>query len=422
MIPSEPHPSKPGPYDFYQNVLMPTHGLFRAMHQEGMVIDHSRREELDKEFQLRIDNLEQEMWGLEDVHTEFNPRSPQQVAAIFFDKLRLRPVKGRGTDVDVLEALQDSHPIIRMMMRHRSMSKTHGTYIKAIAKHIAVDGRLHSEFQPQGSVSRTSSRNPNVQNIPRKGDLDDPDSAIIRNLFTAPPGFVVGHIDFDQHEFKMTAVYSQDEWLTNVFNGPNPDMHSEVAVEYYGPDYTYEERIKAKVFNFGILYGITAFTLAKKIGGTQSEAEERLQQFFDRMPDVRAWIDAVKQSVMEGNDLESLTGRHRRFGLLTRNNIDDVMKQAINFFPQSTGSDTALMGVNRSWQKVSSEVYKPVAFIHDAQVAYIKEDVAIEVLSEIAQHMVQGATDLVPSDVPFTVSAEIGPSWGEVEKVELHAA
>ncbi len=424
MIPSGPTKDKPSPWDFYNNVLMPAQGLFRAMHHEGFVIDHGSLGALDEEFTGDINDLEEEMWSLEDVNQEFNPRSPQQVAGILFDKLRLTPVRGRSTDEEVLTRLKEvsGHPLCQMMLNHRSLTKIHGTYVKGIGSHIAADGRLHPEFLPHGAVSRTSSRNPNVQNIPRKGDQEDAPAAAIKKLFTCPYGWLFGHVDYSQHEFRQVAIYSEDDWLTEVYNGPKPDMHGEIAVEFYGKDYTYEDKIKAKAINFGLLYQRGAPSLAAQIGGSVYNAQERIEQFFARMPDVRFWIKDVKDTVLNGDDLASLLGRHRRFGLITRQNLDETMKQAVNFLPQSSGSDSALMGVHNAWKNVSSDVYRPIGFHHDAQTFYIREDVWEEVLPEIMRLMVEGAQELIPSDVPFAVEAEIGPSWGLVEKVEIDYA
>ncbi len=408
---------KPSPWDFYQNVLMPATLLFRDMHHTGFVIDHEGLDSLDVELSGSLDKLEQEMF--DEVGQEFNPRSSQQVGGILFDKLGLPLIKKRSTDVEVLTALYEKtgNTFPNQMLQHRGLTKIHGTYIKGIGKHLASDGRLHPEFMVHGAVSRTSSREPNVQNIPRDSDADAP-GAVVKKVFIAPKGWKFAHLDFSQHEFRQVAIYSEDEWLREVYRNDG-DMHSEVAIDLYGSDYSYEERVKAKTYNFGLLYQRGAFSLSLQTGESVRESEERIEAFFDRMPDVRRWIEACKRTVLDGQDLVSLLGRHRRFDLITRANVDDIIKQAVNFLPQSSGSDSALMGIHEAWSTISSEVYKPVGFHHDAQTCYIKEDVWEEVLVEVARAMERGASQAIKGDVPFKVETEIGNSWGTVKKVEI---
>lgn len=159
--------SKPSPWDFYSQVLMPAQSMFRDVHQEGFVIDHANLASLDVEFTERVTAVEERMNEL--AGKVFNPRSPQQVGAIMFDDMGLRKVRKRSTDVDVLEKLleETNDPFVKSMMSHRALSKQLSTYIRGIDKNIRADNRLHPEFLVTGAVSRTSSRNPNCQNIPR---------------------------------------------------------------------------------------------------------------------------------------------------------------------------------------------------------------------------------------------------------------
>lgn len=411
--------SKPSPWDFYSQVLMPAQSMFRDVHQEGFVIDHANLASLDVEFTERVTAVEERMNEL--AGKVFNPRSPQQVGAIMFDDMGLRKVRKRSTDVDVLEKLleETNDPFVKSMMSHRALSKQLSTYIRGIDKNIRADNRLHPEFLVTGAVSRTSSRNPNCQNIPRKGDPDQ-EGAIIKKLFLSPEGWDIAHLDYGQHEFRMVAVYSEDEWLTNVF-ASGGDMHDEVAREYYGDDYTKEDRVEAKKFNFGLLYQRGAYSLSMQINSTVRVAEERIEQFYARMPDVRIFIRAIKDAVLEGDDLVSLLGRHRRFGLITRNNRDDILKQAVNFLPQATGSDTAMMGMHDVWQQMSRDVIRPVGFIHDAMLAYVRSDVKEEVINEAAVIMKKAPARFLNTPVPFEVEAEVGPSWGDMKEVKLAA-
>jgi DNA polymerase I len=396
-----------GTEEFYNNVLMPATNWFLDVELNGMLVDIKGIERLGVEMNERIGKIVTELYELAE--TEFNPNSPQQVAAVLYDRMHIRiPYKyGRSTKDEVLELIE--HPIARKMQEYREWAKLNSTYVKGIDSTIWADDRVHPSYWIHGAVSRTSCKNPNIQNVPR--------GPMIRSIFVAPPGYKFVSIDFSQHEFRMLAAYSKDPWLTEVFSR-GLSLHKEAAKARYGDEYNVEQYTHVKTFNFGIIYQRGEFSLAQEFGISLSAARDMIDDFWSRMPLAYEWTQQQKKTVLVEGELQSMLGRRRRFGLITRENEEDILKQAVNFPLQSTGSDTCLMAghaVHFSGKFAPDEVI-PVGFVHDSVLYYIREDLVDKIVPEICAIMEAVPQRALGTDVRFQVEAKIGDSWGDAEQ------
>lgn len=390
---------------FYNDVLMPGTKWFLDVELTGMVVDHDRIAMLDERLQREMAIVDKHLYEL--ASEEFNPNSPQQVGHVMYDVLRL-PVMakfGRSTKEEVLQKYPRSE-FCRELLEHRGLAKLYGTYVKGLDIRIWPDGRLHPQYLMHGSVSRTSCTNPNIQNIPR--------GPMIRSIFVAPPGYTFVTPDFSQHEFRMLAAYSGDPWLRDVFNS-GMSLHKAIAIEKFGVAYTEEQYMRAKAYNFGIAYQRGEYSLAMEFGISIQQAHDEIEAFFERMPLARKWINECKRTVLENGEEESRLGRRRRFGLITRENQDDILKQAVNFPLQSTGSDTAVMAgaqFHNAKLFAPGEVI-PVGFVHDAILYYVKDELVEEASRAMIEFLPKVPQAAMKTDVQFAVEVKVGTSWGE---------
>jgi DNA polymerase-1 len=382
------------------------------MEREGMLVDQEVLRRLAVDMGRDLLKLEERLFDA--VGEVFNPRSPQQVSKLLYTKLRLpKPTRSKSetaTDEECLEFNRGRHEVVPLMLEYRSGHKTYSTYVMGLESTIWYDGRVHATYLIHGAVSRTSCTNPNIQNIPREGPIKD--------MFIAPEGWEILWLDFNQHEFRMVAVYSGDEWLKEVF-ATGHNLHKEMSRVVYGDDYTEEDYVHAKMVNFGLLFGREAYSLSLQMGNSVPEAQDMINAFFERMSRVRTWQEEVVSGVFKGEDLISKLGRYRRFGIITHQNIKHVKNEILNFYPQATGSDTALMAGQAVQEEIADPSWlRPVAFVHDAIGYYIRKgnrgripDI-IEVLERVPQ-------EALNTDVTFKVDAKIGESWGSLKDLVL---
>lgn len=377
------------------------------MEKHGVAIDQEYLDKLATEYVETLGALESKLKTWVN-----NPRSPKQVK----EALQAIGVKRvTSTDRETLEKLRERAVInddeelrmfTHMMLEYRKEHKLYGTYIKGIRKRI-YKGRVHPTFLLHGTVTgRLSSRNPNLQNIPR--------GSIARRLFTATtPDDVLIQADYRQAELRVVCGLARDAYLRDVFSDESRDIHGEVAARFFGPDYTKEQRVRAKAVVFGLTYGREAFSLAAEHNLSVREAENYISTFFNIIPETVEWIHKLEASVLEGDDLVSPFGRRRRFWLITDNNKHNVLKEARAFLPQSTASDLTLESANRLVEKGLGEYLRiPV---HDALILEVPQTEASEVSSIVRSTMEQVGYELFEGYVNFPVDVGIGPTWGDLE-------
>ena len=389
-----------GVHDF----LVRSSDTLMHMERNGIQVDLDYLIDLEDEYKIRLAALERELLEWVD-----NPRSPKQVK----EALQALGVRTDTTNVEVLTSLQERssfhsdsslHDFVSYMLTYRKEHKLYGTYIKGTRTRV-YNGRIYPSFLLHGTVTgRLSSRNPNIQNVPR--------GSIIRRLYVSGPGKIFVQADFKQAELRVVCGLSQDTYLHDVFADVTRDIHGEVATRFYGPNWTKEQRVRAKAIVFGIIYGREAYSLAAEYHMSGNEAQNYINQFFRLIPNVVEWIDNLEKQVLEGHDLVSPFGRHRRFWLITNMNRKSILKEARAFLPQSTASDLTLESANRLAEQGYSEYLRfPV---HDSLVLEVPEDEVQEVIQATRNTMEEVGHELFDGYVEFPVDVSTGTNWGDL--------
>lgn len=395
----------------YRNILIPASEALIPVELNGMLYDPVYAQELAGTLRQKLDSIQQQMDAI--TKTPLNANSPKQVLEYLVSRgLPLRD----SVDKDHLEPFLDSHPVVRLVLDYRDVSKSLSTYVEGWAKVRWEDGRVHSSFLLHGTpTGRLSSRKPNQQNMER-----DP---VIRNIIVAPPGWVLVQFDAKQHELRIMGYLSKDRWLTQVFKDGR-DVHGEVSTELFGPDWTKEDRVVAKMVVFGLGYGQEDYGLARHLGIPVAQAAAYRRRFLDQIPDYLAWVADIHKFVLGGGVLETQFGRRRRFGLITDNVVHHVLKQAQNFPVQSTAHDLILLSLIEVvlGGHVDLDVCRPINEIHDALLFEVPED-ALEVQIPLLKQVIESKLNSVldpPAEFPFLVEVSVGKRWGELGGYEGH--
>ncbi len=367
----------------------------------------------------------------------FNPASNKQTNAFAYDvcglqhslkSTRKRSFERSFSDPVRVEILADrfvANPKFKNKLKefaelHDSwaeINKQKGTYIEGLIKHVRDDGRLYTTFNPAGTVTgRPSSRNPNFLNITRTARNVVP---AIRTLFVPSPGCVIVQGDYSQAELRVIAKLSQDDELLNIYRDTNRSLHQETARAFYGANYTKDEYVKSKNINFGVCYGQSAFMFAQMYHMEQTEAQAYIDAWFKKFPKVKEWIEATHQVIFKEQFLANPFGRKRRFHLITDENLQDTLREGVNFLPQSTASEfteAAVVKLNAAGVPIINTVYDSIIADVPSEDAKEAEVLMKEVMEK--QPIVCLGWDDIPFKVDISVSAK---SWGEVEEVEIAA-
>nr|NIS75534.1 DNA polymerase I [Deltaproteobacteria bacterium] len=350
---------------------------------------------------------------------EVNLSSPKQVSFLLFDKLGLTPLKrtktGFSTDMEVLEQLSSIHEAPALILRHRMLSKLKSTYVDVLPQMVNHrTGRIHTSFnQMQTATGRLSSSNPNLQNIPVRTDY----GREIREAFVPDEGFTFVGADYSQIELRILAHLAKDEKLLEVFE-KDRDVHRETAVALFGvgeDEVTPELRRRAKIVNFGILYGMTPFGLSKELKIPQPEAKKYIDDYFDRYPGVRLFIDTTLEKAREREFVETLLGRRRY--LRDINSRNQTLRQAaermgVNAPVQGTAADIikmSMIALARLLEKEKLDAHI-ILQVHDELILEVRS----EVVEEVGAHLKRVMEGVITLDVPLKVDVKIGFSWGEL--------
>ena len=353
---------------------------------------------------------------------EFNINSPQQLSKILFEKLQLPSLKKNiktktaSTAVEVLEELALTHEIPRLILEWRALQKLKGTYIDALPQLVNRDtGRVHTCFnQAVAATGRLSSSDPNLQNIPIRTEL----GREIRGAFVADPGHVLISADYSQIELRVLAHLSKDDALVDAFTG-GEDIHDRTALKVFGDrsGLSYHElRRRAKIINYALLYGKTAFTLAKDIGVTQEAAQEFINAYFAGFPSVRAFIDSLIAQARETGVVKTMFGRRRLVPDLTSRNYQiraGAERYAVNFPIQGSAADIlkrAMIDTHRELVSAGSPA-RMILTVHDELLFEAPREAADDTAALVRDRM-EGAVQLA---VPLTVDVGIGENWKEAK-------
>jgi len=350
--------------------------------------------------------------------TSFNIQSPRQLAAILFDKLGLRVLKktktGPSTDMSVLEELAADHPIVEQILAYRSLAKLRGTYAEALPKLIHPEtGRIHTSFnQTVAATGRLSSSEPNLQNIPIRSE----EGRKIREAFVASPGWLLLSADYSQIELRILAHYSRDPNLTEAFR-KNEDVHQRTAMELFGVDADQvipEMRRQAKTINFGILYGMGPFGLARRLRISNRTAREIIDRYFERYKGVKTFIDTCVDQAKRRGYSETLLGRRRPIPELRSRN--QTVRQlgarlAINTPIQGTAADLikkAMIDLSRAIEEKGLKTAMLLQ-VHDELVFEVPME-ELEEARELIREKMEKVWELA---VPLKVDMGWGDNWAE---------
>ena len=404
-----------GMWELYQTVELPLCSVLAEMEQEGFLIDRKALAEFGDMLSGRIQTAQKNIFDL--AGEEFNINSTQQLGRILFDQLGLPPVKktktGYSTNADVLDKLRGSHPIIGEILEYRQLTKLKSTYADGLGKVIAPDGRIHTCFQNTVTATgRLSSTEPNLQNIPIRTEL----GAQLRKMFVAPAGRVLVDADYSQIELRLLACMAGDRAMIDGFNS-GEDIHRITASQVFGvpqEEVTPQMRRSAKAVNFGIVYGISPFSLSQDIGVTVAQAKEYMEKYFQHYSGVRSYMDGVVARARADGYVTTLFARRRWVPELKSSNFNTRSfgeRVALNAPIQGTAADIIKVAMIRVRDRLLAEGLKGrlVLQVHDELIVECPEEEA-----EAVRRLVKEEMEAVISlPVPLVADTAVGRSWAD---------
>ena len=404
---------KQGMKALYEDIELPLCAVLYRMECAGVAIDRQQLEQFGAMLSQRIDDCEKLIFGYSE--GVFNINSTKQLGELLFEKLGLPPVKktktGYSTNAEVLEKIKDKHPIIPAIMDYRMLTKLKSTYADGLMKVIGEDGRIHTTFQNLVTATgRLSSTEPNLQNIPVRTDL----GAEIRKMFVPKEGHVLVDADYSQIELRVLAHIADDSVMQQAFIS-GQDIHTVTASQVFGvapQDVTALQRRHAKAVNFGIVYGISEFSLSEDIGVSRWEARDYIDSYLANYSGVRHYMKQVVADARENGFTQTLFGRKRTIPELTASNFmvrQSGERMALNTPIQGTAADLikmAMIRVDKALQETFPEA-KLLLQVHDELIVECPEKIAPEVAKLVSREM----EGIVALKVPLTAEAKIGKSW-----------
>ncbi|MDW2982935.1 MAG: DNA polymerase I [Rhodanobacter sp.] len=400
----------------YEDIEIPLVPVLAAMEQRGVLIDGDELRRQSQQLGKRMLELQQQSYAL--AGHEFNLDSPKQLQAVLFDELgleaRLKTPTGQpSTNEEALEAITDSHELPRLILDYRGLAKLRSTYTDKLSAIVNPrTGRVHTSYH-QGSVAtgRISSSDPNLQNIPVRTE----EGRRIRQAFIAPPGWKVMAADYSQIELRIMAHLSGDEGLLKAFH-EGGDVHRATAAEVFGlkpEEVSANQRRAAKAINFGLMYGMSAFGLARQLGVDRAEAGDYMARYFARYPGVHAFMEATRERAHRDGYVETIFGR--RLYLENLNARNQALRQgaeraAVNAPMQGSAADIikrAMIAV-AAWLQDRDDAHMLMQ-VHDELVFEVRAE-AVDTVREGVRERMQGAAELA---VPLLVDVGVGANWDE---------
>ena len=386
------------------------------MEKRGMKLDDTLLKQMGDELAAEVSELEQQMYSMAGY--EFNASSPAQLSEVLFTKLQLptagikKGKTGYSTGQKELDKLRGQHPIIELIERYRELTKLISTYIEALPKLMAADGRIHTTFnQDVTSTGRLSSTNPNLQNIPVRTEL----GRKIRQAFVPSDGKVFVGADYSQFELRLAAVLAGDEKLIEDFNS-DVDIHAKTAAETYGisiDEVSKSQRRAAKVINFGVLYGMSPHGLAAATGMSFTEAKKFIDHYFEVRKPIRQYLDKILTQAREQGFVETYFGRRRPTPDVKSSNFmvrSSAERAAMNMPIQGTEADLMKLAMIRLEDKLSG-LADAILQVHDSILVECKPE-DIQKVSEIMKAEMEGVCPELP--IKLKVDVGTGVNWGEV--------
>ena len=404
----------------YEEIDLPLVPVLARMEHAGVKIDTGALSQMSVELEREIASQAKEIYEVAGM--EFNVGSPKQLGDVLFNRMNLpKPVKyGKGrtisTAVDVLEELAENHPIARMVLDYRQLTKLKSTYVDALPALISPDtGRLHTTFGQTGTATgRLSSANPNLQNIPIRTEL----GRGIRAAFIAEPGHVLLTADYSQIELRLLAHFSGDSLLVEAYRRGD-DIHTLTASQVFGVPplmVTADHRRQAKVVNFGIVYGLSAFGLSQQLGIESSEAKQFIAAYFEKYSGVRAFIDKTLEEARREMKVKTLFGRIRPIPDINSKNFTQrgfAERTAVNTPLQGTAADLIKIAMIRIDAALRERGLKSrmTLQVHDELVFEVPEN-EVDVMQPLVREHMEKVHAL---RVPLQVEMGVGPNWRDLE-------
>ena len=401
----------------YREIEMPLVPVLTRMEANGILIDAVELKRQSVDLTQRMHNTQQR--SFEIAGRSFNLDSPKQVGALLFDELKLpamvkTPTGAPSTNEEALEAIADQHELPRLILDYRGMAKLRSTYTEKLPEMInPTTGRVHTSYHQAGAATgRLSSNDPNLQNIPIRSE----DGRRIRKAFIAPPGRILVACDYSQIELRIMAHLSEDPGLVNAF-ASGIDVHKATAAEVFGvpvAEVSGDQRRAAKAINFGLMYGMSAFGLAKQLGIGRGEAQDYIALYFARYPGVREFMERIRAKAREDGFVETVFGRRLYLQeIQSRNQAQraGAERAAINAPMQGTAADIikrAMISVD-SWIEKHSDKALLLLQVHDELVLECDESFKATLVGEVKARM-EAAAEL---RVPLIVDVGSGNNWDE---------
>lgn len=399
--------------ELLKNVEIPLAAVLADMENQGFAVDKDGITEFGKTLKTQLDQLVKSV--MEQVGYEFNLNSPKQLGEALFVKLGLphgkKTKSGYSTSVDVLEGLRMENPVVEEILTYRTLAKLNSTYCEGLLKVIDQDGRIHSSFnQTETRTGRISSTEPNLQNIPVRTDLGKE----LRKFFVAREGWTLVDADYSQIELRVLAHVANDQVMIDSFN-EDKDIHRATAAKVFGiPEemVTSHMRSSAKAVNFGIVYGIGAFSLSKDIGVTRKEAEAYISEYLKNFSGVQEYMDKVISEAKENGYAEDIFGRRRYLPELQSGNFNMRAfgeRVARNMPIQGAAADIIKIAMVKVANRLEKEKLKGklILQVHDELIVECPEEESQKIKSLLEEEMEQA----VQMSVPMKVDGNIGVNW-----------
>lgn len=394
--------------------------ILDRMEKRGIAVDFDYLKGLEKEFSAKAEELQKKVY--DSIGHEFNLNSPKQLAEVLFDELHLKAGRSRSTKESVLRTLQGLHPCIEYILEYREVAKVLGTYVKPFVELTAGahtkggDVSIHTDFELHGTTSgRFSSKNPNMQNIPARGDL----AGKVRRMFVPREGYKLVAADYSQIESRVMADISEDPALIEDFMEKR-DIHTSTAARILDKkqeDVTKKDRSLGKTINFGILFGQTPFGLAKMLDISKEEAANYIQEYFENYKGVEEYIRRSERQALDNGYVQSMFGRTRHVaGLGSRNRHvrEGAIREAINMPIQGGEAEImklAMIKVDEMIKEKYDDEVHMLLQVHDELVLEVKKDRVKDFMKDIEDTMI----NVIKLKVPLEVHVESGDSLAELK-------
>lgn len=397
----------------YTDIEYPLSKVLLDVERTGICVSSEKLVVLDTLYADKLNVLTEKIHEL--TGSKFNISSPKQMSEVLFDKLGLPAIRknknGYSVDEEVLVSLKDKHPAIEYILQYRKYSKLLSTYVRGIQGEVH-GGKIHTIFnQCITATGRLSSSNPNMQNIPMRGE----DAQEIKSAFTAEEGTVLISADYSQIELRVLAHLSKDPTMIKAFKD-NMDIHAATAAEIFGVNIsqvTPTQRKNAKAINFGIIYGISSFGLSESANISQKEAKGFIETYFERYSVVKEYLDKLIEEARTKGYIQTYFGRKRRSGDINSSNKiirSQAERIAMNTPIQGTAAEIMKIAMLKVYEALKGYKAKILIQIHDELIVQVSTS-EIDKVKDIIKNSMEGAVKL---DVPLKVSMDEGKNWGEL--------